>query len=78
MAKYIVKEWSTVLTTYEVEAESAEKAEEALYDGMTVKEIDSERSDVSIESIEERTPENTALWLKNGEHDKLKEEDYIK
>jgi hypothetical protein len=25
-----------------------------------------------------RTPQNIARWLKNGEHDKLREEDYIK
>jgi hypothetical protein len=28
--------------------------------------------------VEERTPENIEKWVKNGEHDKLKEEDYIK
>ena len=27
--------------------------------------------------IEERTPENIKKWLKNGEHDKLQEVDYI-
>lgn len=26
----------------------------------------------------ERTPENIAKWLNNGEHDKLQEQDYIK
>lgn len=26
----------------------------------------------------DRTPENIARWLKNGEHDKLQEQDYIK
>lgn len=56
MKKYIIKEWSSVLTTYEVEAESAEQAEEKLYDwGKDVKEVSAERSDVYIESIEDGT-----------------------
>jgi len=28
--------------------------------------------------VEERTPENIKKWLKNGEHNKLQEVDYIK
>lgn len=29
-------------------------------------------------AVEERTPENIKKWLKNGEHNKLQEVDYIK
>lgn len=53
MAKFIIKEVSTVVTTYEVEAKNEEQAEDELYNGVS-KELKEERSDVYIDSIEEK------------------------
>lgn len=50
MPKFIIKEVSTVVTTYEVEAKNEEQAEDELYNGVS-KEVKEERSDVYIDSI---------------------------
>lgn len=50
-------------------------------DGVTLSEITAEYIEIKKKGERqkgERTPENIAKWLVNGEHDKLQEKDYIK